>query len=213
MAKSSARWLHNPCRMGGPQRFRVGYRIRSGPQVGHVATLPLSLGRSPTLHTGEQNQKWRTSWPGGYITRAAWEVPNSSKRGIASAVGNKWAVWLHNPCRLRVNQRVTTGDRTKRGPQVGHVATQPLLHGGSPMLQSGGQNRKLSTSGARWLHNPHRQGGTQHFTARDRIRSGQQLGHVATSPLPLEGYQTLHSGGQNKQWTTSGPRGYMTTAT
>ena len=32
------RWLHNPCRLGGPQRFRAGGKNRSGPQVGKVAT-------------------------------------------------------------------------------------------------------------------------------------------------------------------------------
>ena len=33
-----ASWLHNPCRLGGPHRFRAGGRIRSGPQMGKVAT-------------------------------------------------------------------------------------------------------------------------------------------------------------------------------
>ena len=33
-----ARWLHNRCCLGGPNRFRAGGRIRSGPQVGKVAT-------------------------------------------------------------------------------------------------------------------------------------------------------------------------------
>ena len=33
-----ARWLLNPCRLGGPLRFRAGGRIRSGPLVGKVAT-------------------------------------------------------------------------------------------------------------------------------------------------------------------------------
>ena len=38
VAHKWARWLHNPCRLGGPDRFRAGGRIRSGPQVGKVAT-------------------------------------------------------------------------------------------------------------------------------------------------------------------------------
>ena len=38
VAHKWARWLHNPCRLGGPHRFRAGGRIRSGPQVGKVAT-------------------------------------------------------------------------------------------------------------------------------------------------------------------------------
>ena len=33
-----ARWLHNPCRLGEPLRFRAGDKIRSGPLVGKVAT-------------------------------------------------------------------------------------------------------------------------------------------------------------------------------
>ena len=32
-----ARWLHNPCRLGDPHRFKAGGRIRSGPLVGKGA--------------------------------------------------------------------------------------------------------------------------------------------------------------------------------
>ena len=38
VAHKWARWLHNPCRLGCPHRFRGGGRIRGGPQVGKVAT-------------------------------------------------------------------------------------------------------------------------------------------------------------------------------
>ena len=38
VAHKWARWLHNPCRLRGPNRFRAGGRITSGPQVGKVAT-------------------------------------------------------------------------------------------------------------------------------------------------------------------------------
>ena len=34
MAHKWARWLHNPYRLGGPQRFRAGGKIRSGPKIG-----------------------------------------------------------------------------------------------------------------------------------------------------------------------------------
>ena len=33
-----ARWLHNPCRLGDPLRYRAGGKTRSGPLVGKVAT-------------------------------------------------------------------------------------------------------------------------------------------------------------------------------
>ena len=32
------RWLHHPCRLGDPRHFGAGGKIRSGPQVGKVAT-------------------------------------------------------------------------------------------------------------------------------------------------------------------------------
>ena len=38
VAQNWARWLHNPCRLGGPYRFTAGGRIRCGPQVGKMAT-------------------------------------------------------------------------------------------------------------------------------------------------------------------------------
>ena len=95
-------------------------------------------------------------------------------------MAHKWATWLHNPCRL----------------------------GGSPPLQSGGHNQKWPTSGQggyitpapwgvptaseqeaesevchRWgtrLHNPCRRGEPQRFRAGAIIRSGPQVGNVAT---------------------------------
>ena len=38
VAHKWARWLHNPCRPGGPHRFRAGGKFKSGPQVGKVVT-------------------------------------------------------------------------------------------------------------------------------------------------------------------------------
>ena len=57
VAHKWASWLHHPCRLRAPQRFRAGDKNRSGPQVATLATSPLPSGRSPTLHSGGQNQK------------------------------------------------------------------------------------------------------------------------------------------------------------
>ena len=38
VAHKWARWLHNPCRLGEPLRFRAGDPLRKGPQMGKVAT-------------------------------------------------------------------------------------------------------------------------------------------------------------------------------
>ena len=53
MAHKWARWLHNPCPLGGPHRFK----------------------------SGGLNQTWPTSGQGGYITHAAWAVPTASRAG------------------------------------------------------------------------------------------------------------------------------------
>ena len=208
MAHKWARWLHHPCRLGGPHRFTAGGRIRSGPQMGKVATSPLPPGGCQPLQSGRQNQKWPTSGQSGYITPAAWGVPTASERGAQSEVAHKWARCLHNPCRLGCANRFRPGGRIRSGPQMGKVATSPLPPRGSPLLQSGGQNQKWPTSGqasyitpaawgvptasergaesevahkwARWLHNPCRLGGPHRFRAGGRIRSGPQVGKVAT---------------------------------
>ena len=111
VAHKWARWLHNPCRLGGPHRFRAGGRIRIGPQVGKVATRPVPPGGSPQLQSGGQNLKWPTSGQGRYTTPAAWGDPTASERGAESEVAHKWARWLHDPCRLGGPHRFEAGGR------------------------------------------------------------------------------------------------------
>ena len=67
-----AQWLHNPCRLGETPCFRAGDKVRSGPQVGPVAT------------------KYRPSAG----------VPYASEPGTKTEVAHRWAQWLHNPDRL-----------------------------------------------------------------------------------------------------------------
>ena len=151
MARRWARWLHNPCCLGGPHRFRAGGRVRSGPQVGKVATQPLPPGGSPPLQGGGQNQKWPTSGQGGYITHAASGVCTASEQGAESEVAHKWARWLHNPCRS-----------------------------GGPTASERGPESEVAHKWARRLRNPCRLGGPQRFRAGAKIRSGPQVGKVAT---------------------------------
>ena len=198
-----ARWLHHPCRLGDPHRFKAGGKIRSGPQVGKVATSPLPPRGSPPLQSGGQNQKWPINGQGGYITAAAWGSPRlqsggqnqkwpingatsplprgdpPSKRGAKSEVAHKWARWLHRSCRLGDPHRFKAGGKIRSGPQVGKVATSPLPPRGPPPLQSGGQNQKWPIH-ARWLHHPCHLGDPHRFKARGKIRSGPYMGKVAT---------------------------------
>ena len=188
-----ARWLHNPCRRGDPHRFRAGGqnqkwtingqggyitlaasgiphrfraggKIRSGPQVGKVATSPLPPRGSPPLQSGRQNphqggyitpaasgiptassggqnQKWPINGQGGYITLAASGFPTASQRGAKSEVAHKWASKLHHPCRLGVPDRFTAGGKIQSGAQMGKVATSPLPRGDPHRFTAGGRIR------------------------------------------------------------------------
>ena len=156
--------------------------MRSGPQVGKVATSPLPYRGSPPLQSGGQNQKWPTSGQSGYLTPAVSGIPTASERGAKSEVAHKWAKWLPHPCR-RGSPQLQRGGKMRGGPQVGKVATHPCRIG-----------------------DPHR------FRAGGKIRSGPQVGKVATSPLPYRGSPPLQSGGQNEKLPTSGQNGYLTPA-
>ena len=235
-----ARWLHHPCRLGDPHRFKAGCKLRSGPQMGKVATSPLPPRGSQPLRSGGQNQKWPINGQGGYITPAASGIPTALKRGAKSEVAHKWARWLHHPCHLGDPHRFGAGGKIRSGPQMGKVATSPLPPRGSPPLQSRGQNQKWPTSGqggyitpaasgiptasergansqvahnwTRWLHHPCRLGDPHRLKAGGKIRSGPQVGKVATSPLPRRGSQPLQSVGPNQKWPINGQGGYITPA-
>ena len=145
MAHKWAGWLHNPCRRGGPHRFRAGEIIKNGPRMGRVATLALPPGGSPTLQSAENIEKWSTNVPGGYIATAGWGVPNATERGKQSEVAQKGAGWLHHPCHL----------------------------GGVPKASEGGKQSEIAHKWAEWLHNPCRLGGSQRFRAGQTIRIGK----------------------------------------
>ena len=112
-------WLRHPCRLGGPQRLRVGGKISTGPQASGLAISPLP----------------------------SWGVPNAPEQETKSEGAHKWADWLPHPCRLGGPQRFTEGDKTSSGPQLGKLAIAPLLLRGFPAPQCGRQNHVWHTTG------------------------------------------------------------------
>ena len=220
-----AKWLRHPCRLGDPHHFRAAGKIRSGPLVGKVATLPLPSRGSPPLQSGGRNQKWPTCGQSGYVTPAVSGIPTAAERGGGGEleVAHLWAKWLRHPCRLGDPHRFRAGGEIRSGPLVGKVATSPLPSRGSPPLQSGGQNQKWPTCGqsgyvtpavsgipttserqaksevahlwAKWLRYPCRLGDPHRCRAGGEIRSGPLVGKVATSPLLSRGSPPLQSGG------------------
>ena len=235
-----ANWLPHPRRIGEPLRLRAGGKIRSGPQVGKLATSPLPYWRLPPPKRGGHNQKWPTSGQIGYLTPAASGGPTASEGGAKSEVAHKWANWLPHPCRIGEPLRLRAGGKIRSGPQVGELATSPLPYREASPPQSGGQNQKWPTSGrigylthgvsgsptalergaksevahkwANWLPHPCRIGEPHRLRAGGKIRSGPQVGKLATSPLPYRGAPPPQSGGQNQKWPTSGQIGYLTPA-
>ena len=110
-----AGWLHNPCRLRGPHRFRAGGQNQKWPTSGPGGYITLAAWGSPPLQSSGQNQKWPTSGPCGYITLAAWGVHTASERRVESEEAHKWVGWLHNPCRLGGSPRLRAGGRISSG--------------------------------------------------------------------------------------------------
>ena len=158
-------WLHHPCRLRGPQRLRLGDRIRRGPQLGRQLHHSQALGGSPTLQIGVQKQKRPISGPFDYITLVVPGFPTASEWGGGGLEEtNKWADWLHHPCRLGGSQRFGAWGKIRKGTQLGRLATSPLLSSGSPTSQvrRGPRIGRLATSPlpSRGLPNAPKQGTT-----------------------------------------------------
>ena len=135
---------------------------------------------SPPLQSGGQNQKWPTSGQGGYITPAAWGVPTALEQGAESEVAHKWARWLHNPCRLGGHHRFRAGGLHRNWPTSGQGGYITTAAWGLPTASERGAESEVAHKLVRWLHNLCRLGGPYRFRAGDGIRSGPQVGKVAT---------------------------------
>ena len=133
--------------------LQSGRQNQKWPISGQIDYITRAVGGSPMLWSGGKNQKWPTSGKIRNITLAAWGVPNASLWGRISQVAHKWGNWLYKPQRQRgshrlvmtksavahkwadwlhepllsggggVPQRFTAGDKIRKCPQVGRLAT------------------------------------------------------------------------------------------
>ena len=148
--------------------------------MGKMATYPLPPRGSPQLQSGGQNQNWPTSGQGGYTTLTAWGVPTASQRGAESEVAHKWAWWLYNPCRLGGSPPLQSGGQNQNWPKGGPGGYITPAAWGVPTASEQGAESEVAYKWVMWLHNPCRLGGPHRFTAGGTIRSGPQVGKVAT---------------------------------
>ena len=170
-----ATWLHNPCRLGGSQRFTAGDKIRSGPTSGPRGYIPLAAWGVPNASKRGQNQRCPTSGPCGYITPAVSGVPNASERGQNQKRPNKLATWLHTPCRLGGPQRFRAGSKSEVAHKWATWLHNPYRLGGPQCFRTGTKS-EVAPTWAGWLHNPCRVGGSQRLRARTKSEVAQQVG-------------------------------------
>ena len=80
VAHKWAKWLHDPCRLGGPHRFRAGGQNQRWPTSGQGGYItPAASGGPHRFIAGGQNQKWPTSRVGTiqYVYRSV-SIPYST---------------------------------------------------------------------------------------------------------------------------------------
>ena len=171
VAHKWARWLHHPCRLGDPHRFRAGGKIRSGPQMGKVATSPLPPRGSPPLQSGGQHQKWPINGQGGYITPAASGIPAASERGQ----NQKWPIngqgGYITPAASGIPS-ASGGGQNQKWPINGQGGYITPAASGIPSASERGAKSEVAHKWARWLHHPCRLGDPLRFRAGGKIRSG-----------------------------------------
>ena len=218
MAHKWARWLHNPCRLGGPHLFRRGAESEVAHKWARWLHNPCRLGGVPTASErgaeSEVAHKWARwlhnpcrlggphnfgagaeshvapSGQGGYITPAAWGVPTSSQhhfieQGPESEVAHKWARSLHNPCRLGGPHLFTAplhraGGENQKWPTSGQGRYITSVAWGIPTSSGPGAESHVAPSGQGGYITPAAWGGPHRFRAGGIIRSGPQVGKVAT---------------------------------
>ena len=92
---------------------------------------------------------------------------------------HKWAVWLHNACRLGVRNGSKRGTKSEVAQKWAGWLHNPWCKE-VPIVSNRGTKREVAHKWARWLHNPCRIGGPQRFKAGDKMRGGPQGHWVAT---------------------------------
>ena len=137
MAHLWARWLPNPCRLGGPQCSAWG-QIQMAHMWAQWLPNPCHLG-GPQCSAWGQNQKWPTCGHSGYLTPPVWGSPMLCM-GTKSEMAHMWAQWLPNPCRLGGPQCSARG-RNQKWPTCGHCGYLTLALSGVPNALHGDKIR------------------------------------------------------------------------
>ena len=168
-----AHWRRNRCRVEGPQRFTKGNRIRSGPQVGGLATSLVQSSGSPTLQRGGGIPKWPTI---GEVATSP--LPSRGSQMLQSCGQNrKWP---------------TNG-------RIGYINFPRAILGGSPTLHNGGQKK---SKGPTSRHIGYITPAIYGFPTLERGEDNEKRptsGRISYSPVTSRGSPTFHRGEQNQK--------------
>ena len=147
LAHMWAKWLHHPCRLGGPQRStRRQQEMATWPTCGQSGYITPAVLGVPNAQHGDNNEKWLLGPHVGKVATSplpSWGSPtlNAGTTMRNGYLAHMWAKWLHHPCRLGV----------------------PNARAGTTM-----RNGYLTHMWAKWLHHPCPLGGPQRSTRREQ---------------------------------------------
>ena len=95
-------------------------------------------------------------------------------------MAHKRARWLHTPGRLRGSPTLLCGGHNHKWPTSGPGGCITIAALGVTNASERGTKSEMGHQWAGCLHNARRLRGPQRFRAGDEIRSGPQVGRVAT---------------------------------
>ena len=109
-------------------------------------------------------------------------------------MAHKWANWLPHPCRIGDPHRCRVGGYNQKWPTSGQIGYLTPAVSGIPTASERGDKIRSGPQVGKVATSP--ASGIPTAAERgDKIKSGPQVGKVATSPLPYRGSPSLQSGG------------------
>ena len=97
-----------------------------------------------------------------------------------SEVAHKWAGWLHHPSHVGGSPTLESAGQNRRWPASAPDSCITAAAWGLLNKSKRGTKLEVANKKPGWLNNPGRLGGSQRFTAHDKITSCPLVGGVAT---------------------------------
>ena len=200
VAHKWAKWLRHPCRLGHPHRCRAAGGKQKWPTCGQSGYVTPAVLGIPTASEWGAKSEVAHLWAKWLRHPCRLGDPHRCRAagGGKSEVAHLWAKWLRHPCRLGHPHRCRAagGGGDQKWPTCGQSGYFTPAVSGIPTASERGAKSEMAHLWAKWLRHPCRLGDPHRFRAGGKIRSGPQVGKVATSSLPSWGSPPLQSFGK-----------------